>query len=1391
MEINLFNYKKSIIEDSQVQDNNLYWLVRNDTTKIIKIISSLSNTALDLKIPNWFIFESVLKGDLMQDNEYSIVLSQKEKSSLIPFVKEGLINFEEIKNLSEIPAVSFASLIFNIFLETQQCEFSLFRANSIYIGYNLQLIGKDEDNNSISNLTNIKLSDYRNNKLNISLISDKVIDRFKSNLNKENKNISCILNGTPVNEINSNILCKVIPLSYSSITELILPKVSNLIKSFGSIIVNKDSITLSSQYNQISRMYFHPYSNIDILYCMKIKYYLFIRNIILKNDTYFFVHGLIETMYNKYKNLSMQDNIIDNKDTNNIIYSQLIDEVLDVIYNIIGLDIVKVFYEKYNKNLSHDEQINIKDISISKDSNSSFESFHSENKENIENNHNNQDKEAVFNSDILISNFTTTLNDLISMFNNSKDVLIQILKTIFICLYLKELVFEEDKEGKVLLLTNNNLDTYSNLFYNNKTNNIKMDNNYKFIQKISVLMEIDPKTLLKNLVSKEIKSPNGSFYIVRYNKEEAYLNKNNLIKFIYEQLFDFIVKLSNICINNKINEINLCTHPKNKEETEEIIKIIEKALKSHSYLSTPSIIDNWFFQIVEIKGHDFKNDNRENGLSELFVNYTNDKIQQLLYDKLIKKETEVYVKEGIKYKCSNNNYNSNSSSKSIGSSSDNNFNNCQNAIKQCEDKICGIFKLIDTQSGLIDKGNFKALVTNINKNWNTNVQHSFFTIDHLVKSVEYGDENITYENVETITDDWKSAIYSNIFSNLGNISLSNFKFSSKVKATLKQHNSTLLSFIMKREKFIDYFFGKELKDYIIDQNSINQNKNINTKKDSYSKIKLLNPKRMSNSIKLKSMVQKFNRTISKLLSYITNSSLELIKLLKLEDTLTYDEKLTSIFNQLSDSSIYESILLEKNGYFIKESIDNIVNIINSSFFNKYFIHSVDMDGLVDKETLKQELSKFSNIPIESIEIGKTQVMICNNILNNYPILKQVNSLSKYFTFIKLRKIFLFAYKIKSLINPLYSYFANNSKCNGYSNDNIEKLQTLLVSLLNKRYSEVLNLIVDSLQNKIIFSIVDKIRVSIVNRVRNNMFTDISLLFNNSKLVKFNSIIENKFDIKYNHYKEFFFFYLKFTRFVNKLSSANIKYYLVFSFKFITILNRRKLTKINMIQKFIRKYLKIKIKKSQGYSIISKILHNSFSSQLKVIFNTIHLQYLESIRDNLKILFFKYYKSSFKRVFKEIKIKLEKISLIQFQYKKRILYNKMKTTFLLNNYFVLYKKSISKYRKELLSWLLKYKKASIKIVNEKQISNKKVINAASNNSKQSKSNNQIKKKPIQKVNKNDFLNDFEEEMNLLNKEIEEDIKILNNLEKINEESQVSKLQQNKSTTIKKGLPYLKK
>jgi myosin heavy subunit len=157
-----------------------------------------------------------------------------------------------------------------------------------------------------------------------------------------------------------------------------------------------------------------------------------------------------------------------------------------------------------------------------------------------------------------------------------------IFKLVIAILLLNHIDFDIDQEGKAIIYEDN-----------------------KIICLITEILDCDKTTLIKRLISREYRSPRGSFYVTKLSKEDAKHVKDTYIKYIYEHLINFMTKYINLLIN------------------EDIRKLLQLEQNEYDYIIKEKK-SRRFTQIIECFGFDNNDNPQRNSLENLLINYTND-----------------------------------------------------------------------------------------------------------------------------------------------------------------------------------------------------------------------------------------------------------------------------------------------------------------------------------------------------------------------------------------------------------------------------------------------------------------------------------------------------------------------------------------------------------------------------------------------------------------------------------------------------------------------------------------------------------------------------------------------------------------------------------------------
>ena len=724
-------------------------------------------------------------------------------------------------------------------------------------------------------------------------------------------------------------------------------------------------------------------------------------------------------------------------------------------------------------------------------------------------------------------------------------------------LFLSDIDFSIDTEAKCFIKREEN--DKDNLFYASK------------------YLDCDIQILKKRLISREIMSPRGSFYIVKFTKDEAIRAKNSMIKYLYENNFVFVHNIVNFYLKNYFqNELKI-----NCEEE------YSKLIKSSNYI-----------QIIECFA--LENDSKtcqNNSLENLFTNFTNDKLSNLLFDCIIKNEAKLYESEGVdieELKIFKEQFNSNkiiNIEKNVKKSTKINYNKnnglfdneLQNNIMSCEDRTKGIFKLLDTQSS-ISNGTFRALCDGIKLNWPSLITtNSSFFLLHFGEYVEYGSNDFIQKNIDSVHEDLKNISFT-LFSKITTYMIRSLKIEDKILI-----------------KFAEKNLMKNLESKKNENNSI---QNI-TQKD------LKMTRRFSQNMKLNSNSDKFLTAINNLIVKVKETSILFVKLIR----TSQDEKDISNFNdkfvlkQIYSSGIIESCILAKGGCLIRVWLNEIQKLRMFSIFK----------GL-NEIKFYDKIASIIDLTKNDILIGKTMFFIKNKSLKTHPHLRNLSNnligyikikifqkvLNKLVITIKLLKhirrnlIKLKNEKFLSKINDLIKRFYFD-KIIRYSHNHLKKgiLKNLISfhlkhSMSNLKYLSLYlyNYINSKIIKSYFFLIITKLQIR-------NFLKLLKILTHNrsNKIIKLRKTIKNFLLTKKNIFnlKNFI---IKISKVIEKnISRMSLQYR-----KLFFLINKKKIYILNKASYFISITLKrfhLKLKSLKNFQRIIEIyFKNYFLFRLK-------------------------------------------------------------------------------------------------------------------------------------------------------------------------------------------------
>jgi hypothetical protein len=923
-------------DESEIKEGYYYWGYLNDTFKLIKI------TTVGQKEINYR--EGKIKYEYLNDGHGQVhLIDSSTESKMLTKDKNLLKKFDinQINPLSEdlanISSISYPSLLYNLKLKNE-FDIHFTRAGKLLIGINYNKLKRsDIMNNAFLSKFLSSVADnfnFHNQTLIInglpntgkSNIMKSILSEFFSQGLSEHEKYNQILSNFHSNneeEIKKNCLPNGEILNYLLDSIKFLELFGNTVETGSNSNMN------SSRYMRVLK--FQKLKNLtqgNKIVKIKIKHYLFEKSRILDS-------------FNTSQSLEEKDDK-DNKEIKNNfhIFHALICGLYMIFYK-------NLYSENESKYKEYDEILKI---------------IKSECKELMENGileelYNDYSEYFIEYQDYYLEKFSL----LIELFKSLKIIHKKIIKKIFnvvlSVLVLLKIEFQVNEDGKAIL-----------------------DENNAYINLLSILLDCELNTIRTKLISREIRSPRGSFYVVKFTLEEANRTRDTFAKYLYENLFEYLTRFINTLINEEIRKEIL-----QLSSQEEYFKSLKK-LKQDNQLKT--------YLIVECFGFENSEDAMKNSLENLCVNYTNDKLNNLLFDMLIRGETELYKQEGILTddlammakleKSKENNQQSQgqladqtktSSTPSSTRKSVTNANRPRGALKMnlnknngmldmdieetllaLDDQNKGIFKLIDVQGSLINtnKGAIKSLCDNIKLHWpNLLTTSSSFFLVHFGSVVEYGANDFILKNVDTVNQDLKEI--SNKF----------FKKFTKYLLTIQNYPK-------------DPYAGYLLKIVTKDESKVttsSQGRNSATRK-------------MSQNFKLNSNTEKFLISLKKLLTDITNSNVNFIKLINSAvDIENYDDKF--ILKQIYSSGIFESIMLAKGGFYLRHNYEELFNkLIRYQIFFKDIVKE-DHDNFINK------FSQLLKIDSSDVIIGKTLIFIKNNAVEKNRSLLNCNYLPTY------------------------------------------------------------------------------------------------------------------------------------------------------------------------------------------------------------------------------------------------------------------------------------------------------------------------------------------------------------------------------------------------------------
>ncbi|KAL4450307.1 hypothetical protein ABPG74_009013 [Tetrahymena malaccensis] len=246
-----------------------------------------------------------------------------------------------------------------------------------------------------------------------------------------------------------------------------------------------------------------------------------------------------------------------------------------------------------------------------------------------------------------------------------------------------------------------------NLQFDDKT--LSNDNpcsilNLDILRQVAKLLQIDETKLIEGFTFR-LRVIQKQNFMSPLQKIECINTKDSLSKYLYERMFNLIVQ--------KLNEI-----------------IVPKESIDESKISKIGLLDIYGFEVF-----------KENGFEQFFINYTNEKLQQLYIQYVFKQEEQVFVKEGLE---SYLQYLS--------------FTDNKPVIDLLDMPPSGIFNILDDICQT--KGNDEKFLNKIRQTHKNNKYFQIpritakptFTIVHSAKEVEYTATVFTEKNQDEIQE---------------------------------------------------------------------------------------------------------------------------------------------------------------------------------------------------------------------------------------------------------------------------------------------------------------------------------------------------------------------------------------------------------------------------------------------------------------------------------------------------------------------------------------------------------------------------------------------------------------------------------------------------------------
>ncbi|KAK5579173.1 hypothetical protein RB653_008852 [Dictyostelium firmibasis] len=240
----------------------------------------------------------------------------------------------------------------------------------------------------------------------------------------------------------------------------------------------------------------------------------------------------------------------------------------------------------------------------------------------------------------------------------------------------------------------------------------------EILKKVSQLLQCSEDSLEKSLISRSLTLGAGkrqSSIKVLLNQTQAKETRDAFSKVLYDRLFTSIIDRINLTISTTSSSGNN---------------------KNNHIESTIGILDIYGFEIFE-----------NNSFEQFIINYSNEKLQQLFINLVLRQEQEEYLKEGIEWK-----------------TIDNYFDNTP-IIDLIEGQPVGLLKLLE-EACLIGQSTPELLIQKFNQFFSKNkhfesfetsnnllIESLSFTLKHYASPVTYNLDSFIYKNKDPLYQD--------------------------------------------------------------------------------------------------------------------------------------------------------------------------------------------------------------------------------------------------------------------------------------------------------------------------------------------------------------------------------------------------------------------------------------------------------------------------------------------------------------------------------------------------------------------------------------------------------------------------------------------------------------